>query len=210
MRVPYQLVLLLQRMQVQIVSCSGSFHQKILRQTGKLLFGSVVDLAVAPFQEYSKRAGPLSGNPEHTSPFPILTAGTSSRMWSTSTSLLELGFQKETSQSVMRSMSLITIWDSGKTSSILFLSRVTRYTSPVSAQFIPYISNSMLDNGNKTYFNVSGVYISDPAINYPETLREVPVVPILEKYKSVLGLDESIVTGFRARADSCGYTNYYN
>lgn len=30
----------------------------------------------------------------------------------------------------------------------------------------------MLDNGNKTYFNVSGVYISDPAINYPETLRE--------------------------------------
>lgn len=30
----------------------------------------------------------------------------------------------------------------------------------------------MLDNDNKTYFNVSGVQINDPVINYPDTLQQ--------------------------------------
>ncbi|KAH7400120.1 serine carboxypeptidase [Cadophora sp. MPI-SDFR-AT-0126] len=41
-------------------------------------------------------------------------------------------------------------------------------------QYVPYISSAMLDTGNKTYFNVSGIYISDPILNYLETSREVP------------------------------------
>ncbi|KAL5327826.1 hypothetical protein ACEPPN_005532 [Leptodophora sp. 'Broadleaf-Isolate-01'] len=76
-------------------------------------------------------------------------------------------------------------------------------------QFIPWIANAMLDNDNKTYFNVSGVQINDPVINYPDTLQQVPVVPALEKYNSVLGLDDTVAAGFKARADSCGYTSYH-
>ncbi|KAH9211627.1 Alpha/Beta hydrolase protein [Leptodontidium sp. 2 PMI_412] len=76
-------------------------------------------------------------------------------------------------------------------------------------QFIPWIANAMLDNDNKTYFNVSGLQINDPVINYPDTLQQVPVVPALEKYNSVLGLDDTVAAGFKARADSCGYTSYH-
>ncbi|KAH7327373.1 serine carboxypeptidase [Rhexocercosporidium sp. MPI-PUGE-AT-0058] len=71
-------------------------------------------------------------------------------------------------------------------------------------------SSAMLENGNKTYFNVTGVQINDPVVNYPDTLQQVPVVPALEKYKSVIGLDDTVVAGFKARADSCGYTTYHS
>ncbi|KAK0102566.1 hypothetical protein ONS95_006177 [Cadophora gregata] len=76
-------------------------------------------------------------------------------------------------------------------------------------QYVPWISAAMLDNGNKTYFNVSGIYISDPVFSYQDVLQEVPVVPALEKYNNVMGLDENTVAQFKAAANACGYTSYH-
>ncbi|PVH89486.1 alpha/beta-hydrolase [Cadophora sp. DSE1049] len=69
-------------------------------------------------------------------------------------------------------------------------------------QYVPWIASAMLDTGNKTYFNVSGVYISDPVINYGETLRE-------GTYNNIMGLDANTMAYFKATADACGYTSYH-
>ncbi|EKD12658.1 uncharacterized protein L3040_005242 [Drepanopeziza brunnea f. sp. 'multigermtubi'] len=77
-------------------------------------------------------------------------------------------------------------------------------------QYIPYIAAAMLDTGDKSYFNVSGIQINDPLINYPATMREVTVIPALERYNNVIPLDEPTVTLLKSQADSCGYTDFHN
>ena len=37
-------------------------------------------------------------------------------------------------------------------------------------QYIPYIASYMLDQNNTDYYNVNGIQINDPSINYDDTL----------------------------------------
>ena len=37
-------------------------------------------------------------------------------------------------------------------------------------QYIPYIASGMLDEKDEKYFNVKGVQINDPSINYDDTI----------------------------------------
>ena len=39
-------------------------------------------------------------------------------------------------------------------------------------QYIPYIAHYMLEANNTDYYNVSGIQINDPSINYDDTLIE--------------------------------------
>ena len=39
-------------------------------------------------------------------------------------------------------------------------------------QYIPYIASYMLEANNTDYYNVSGIQINDPSINYDDTLIE--------------------------------------
>lgn len=39
-------------------------------------------------------------------------------------------------------------------------------------QYIPYIAYYMLESNNTDYYNVSGIQINDPSINYDDTLIE--------------------------------------
>lgn len=38
--------------------------------------------------------------------------------------------------------------------------------------YVPYIASGMLDEEDKTYFNVKGVQINDPSINYDGTMMQ--------------------------------------
>ena len=38
--------------------------------------------------------------------------------------------------------------------------------------YVPYIASGMLDQKDKTYFNVQGIQINDPSINFDETMLE--------------------------------------
>lgn len=41
-------------------------------------------------------------------------------------------------------------------------------------QYIPYIASAMLDRNDTEYYNVAGIQINDPSINYDDTLLEAP------------------------------------
>ena len=38
--------------------------------------------------------------------------------------------------------------------------------------YVPYIAYNMLDTHNDDYFNVKGIQINDPSINYDDTMTE--------------------------------------
>ncbi|KFY14053.1 hypothetical protein V492_02894 [Pseudogymnoascus sp. VKM F-4246] len=77
-------------------------------------------------------------------------------------------------------------------------------------QYIPYIASGMLDTKDEKYFNVKGVQINDPSINTDDVLLHAPVVPALKYYNNVINLNESYIANISARADSCGYTDFFN
>lgn len=76
--------------------------------------------------------------------------------------------------------------------------------------YVPYIASGMLDQKDKTYFNVQGIQINDPSINFDETMLEIPAVPALLHYQNVIGLNDTFVASMTALADTCGYTDYFN
>jgi carboxypeptidase D len=41
-------------------------------------------------------------------------------------------------------------------------------------QYCPYIAAAMLDTNDTEYYNVKGMQINDPSINYDDTLLEAP------------------------------------
>ncbi|KAG9237435.1 serine carboxypeptidase [Amylocarpus encephaloides] len=77
-------------------------------------------------------------------------------------------------------------------------------------QYIPYIASAMLDAQDETYYNVKGVHIMDPSINEDSVLIYAPVVPALKKYQNVIKLNDTYMASIEARAQSCGFTDFYN
>ncbi|RDW87475.1 putative serine-type carboxypeptidase F [Coleophoma crateriformis] len=77
-------------------------------------------------------------------------------------------------------------------------------------QYIPYIASGMLDENNTEYFNVKGVQINDPSINYDDTLIYTPSVPALLKYQNVMNLNKTFLDNITARADACGFTAFHD
>ncbi|KUJ18761.1 alpha/beta-hydrolase [Mollisia scopiformis] len=77
-------------------------------------------------------------------------------------------------------------------------------------QYIPYIASGMLDENDTTYFNVKGVQINDPSINHDAVMLQAPVVPALQYFQSVIRLNDTYMANITARADSCGYTDFFN
>ncbi|KAK3074104.1 hypothetical protein LTR53_003751 [Teratosphaeriaceae sp. CCFEE 6253] len=75
-------------------------------------------------------------------------------------------------------------------------------------QYIPYIASYMLDTNNTDYYNVSGIQINDPSINYDDTLIEAPSVWHLNDYQNIFGLNETFMTDINARAEKCGYFEF--
>ncbi|SZF01311.1 unnamed protein product [Blumeria hordei] len=76
-------------------------------------------------------------------------------------------------------------------------------------QYIPYIASAMLDANDTTYYNVKGIQINDPSINDNDVLIQVPVVPALNYYQNVIGLNDTFLASIQARAKSCGYTDFF-
>jgi carboxypeptidase D len=38
--------------------------------------------------------------------------------------------------------------------------------------YVPYIASGMLDEKDTTYFNVKGIQVNDPSINYDSTMMQ--------------------------------------
>ncbi|KAL9095003.1 MAG: hypothetical protein Q9165_002605 [Trypethelium subeluteriae] len=75
-------------------------------------------------------------------------------------------------------------------------------------QYIPYIANYMLDQNNTDYYNVAGIQINDPSINYDDTLIQAPAVWHLNDYANIFNLNDSTMADVNQRAESCGYIEF--
>ncbi|KAM4063744.1 serine carboxypeptidase [Hirsutella rhossiliensis] len=73
---------------------------------------------------------------------------------------------------------------------------------------IPYIASRMLDRNDIAYLQVKGIQIINSLINGYDVLQQAPAVAALNHYRSVFGLDETLVSSFNARADECGYSKF--
>ncbi|MCJ1438585.1 hypothetical protein MMC27_007975 [Xylographa pallens] len=73
---------------------------------------------------------------------------------------------------------------------------------------IPYIASAMLDTNNTEYYNVKGIQINDPSINYDETMLEAPAMMAVNQNNNILNLNATYLAFLNAKADSCGFTNF--
>ncbi|TAQ91157.1 hypothetical protein B7494_g509 [Chlorociboria aeruginascens] len=77
-------------------------------------------------------------------------------------------------------------------------------------QYIPYIAGAMLDKEDTTYYNVAGVQINDPSMNYDDVMIYSAVTPALLYYQNVIRLNETYLADIVARTDSCGFTAFHD
>ncbi|MCJ1392187.1 hypothetical protein MMC18_005054 [Xylographa bjoerkii] len=75
-------------------------------------------------------------------------------------------------------------------------------------QYIPYIASAMLDTNNTEYYNVKGIQINDPSINYDETMLEAPVMMAVNQANNILNLNATYLAFLNAKAESCGFTKF--
>lgn len=50
-------------------------------------------------------------------------------------------------------------------------------------QYVPYIAAAMLDQDDKSYFNVSGIMIYDPSFGWPQISKQVPIVAFTDAHQ---------------------------
>ncbi|KAL8688976.1 MAG: hypothetical protein Q9218_005246, partial [Villophora microphyllina] len=75
-------------------------------------------------------------------------------------------------------------------------------------QYIPYIAENMLDRGDLTYYDLKGIQINDPVVNYYDALENAPAAMYMNNWPRLLGLNESFMSDINERAATCGYTEF--
>ncbi|KAL8793861.1 MAG: hypothetical protein Q9195_003587 [Heterodermia aff. obscurata] len=76
--------------------------------------------------------------------------------------------------------------------------------------YVPYIADAFINADDTDYYNIKGVAINDPILGDGTAQQEVVVVPFVEYWSNLFFLNETFMDAIRAKADSCGYTDYYN
>lgn len=77
-------------------------------------------------------------------------------------------------------------------------------------QYIPYIAYHMLQAKDTDYYNVKGIQINDPSVNYDDVILEAPSVPALNVYSNVMNLNDTFMAAINQRAQKCGYIDFMN
>lgn len=75
-------------------------------------------------------------------------------------------------------------------------------------QYIPYIASHFLDLNDTTYYNIKGIQINDPSINYDDTLIEAPAVGALNYFSNIFNLNETFMADVNNRSEACGYNAF--
>ena len=72
----------------------------------------------------------------------------------------------------------------------------------------PYISFHMLEAKNTDYYNVKGIQINDPSINYNDVMTEAPAIWQLNDYAPIFGLNKTTMDHLNALNEKCGYDEF--
>lgn len=74
--------------------------------------------------------------------------------------------------------------------------------------YVPYISSHFLDLNDTEYYNVEGIMIYDPSINYPVVLEDIPAAAFIDYWGPLLALNTTFIEDIHNRSESCGYTSF--
>lgn len=66
----------------------------------------------------------------------------------------------------------------------------------------------MLEANNTDYYNVKGIQINDPSINYDDTMTEAPAIWMVNEYAPIFGLNETTMTHLNTKNQECGYDEF--
>ena len=75
-------------------------------------------------------------------------------------------------------------------------------------QYVPHIASAMLDTNNTKYFDVEATMIYDPTINSFTVMNQIPVVPFVDFWGPLIGLNQTFMDYLHKQSDSCGYTSF--
>lgn len=76
-------------------------------------------------------------------------------------------------------------------------------------RYVPYISAAMLNENNKTYYDLSGALMFDPCIgNFEYVQEEVPVVPFVLANNNLFNFNASFLSQLEMLHQNCGYATY--
>ncbi|KAF9630151.1 hypothetical protein BFW01_g332 [Lasiodiplodia theobromae] len=75
-------------------------------------------------------------------------------------------------------------------------------------QYVPYIAAAMLDQDDKSYFNVSGIMIYDPSFGWPQISKQVPIVAFTDAHQQSFPFNETFKKEIHERSSSCGYDSF--
>lgn len=74
-------------------------------------------------------------------------------------------------------------------------------------QYCPYIAAAMLDQNDTCYYNVNGMMIYDPSIQWP-LADEVAALPFIEWNHADFPFNTSYVETLKNQSQACGYDKY--
>ncbi|KAJ9145350.1 Carboxypeptidase [Pleurostoma richardsiae] len=76
--------------------------------------------------------------------------------------------------------------------------------------YVPYTTDAMLKQNDTDHYNVQGIMIYDPSTSYDAIQTQVVAVPYVDHFSYLFNLNQTFMADIHARADSCGYTDYFN
>ncbi|GLI73690.1 hypothetical protein PoHVEF18_001910 [Penicillium ochrochloron] len=76
-------------------------------------------------------------------------------------------------------------------------------------RYVPYISAAMLDEKDKTYFDLQGALAYDPCIGqFDYVQEEIPVVPFVKENANLFNFNETFMAELEHLHKSCGYADF--
>lgn len=76
-------------------------------------------------------------------------------------------------------------------------------------RYVPYISAEMLDQNDKTYFDLGGALVYDPCIgSFIQVGMNIPTYPFVKANNAILGLDQSTLDHLQKVDAECGYDEW--
>ncbi|KIR57664.1 carboxypeptidase D [Cryptococcus bacillisporus CA1873] len=76
-------------------------------------------------------------------------------------------------------------------------------------RYVSYIGAAMLDQQDKTYYDLSGVLVYDPAIGETIFVQEqIPTYPFVEANANLFNFDKTTMAELKELHETCGYQDY--
>ncbi|EOA81223.1 hypothetical protein ACJQWK_06798 [Exserohilum turcicum] len=74
--------------------------------------------------------------------------------------------------------------------------------------YVPNIANSFIKANDKKYFNLAGISINDPVLGDNTIQQQVVILPFVQHYQNIFGLNDTFMAAITKKNRECGYAQY--